>query len=57
MNLKELNQMQMLTKRIGIITFRDLYNFKQREMRPDETLLQALIRYNNELGEDFEIRR
>lgn len=55
MKLSEFNKLNKLAKKIGIRTFGDLYDFQQREKKENETLVEALIRYNKELGEDFKI--
>lgn len=55
MKLTELNKIYALAKRIGIKTFGELQNFQQRLQQPNQNILQALVSYNNELGEDFEI--
>ena len=45
-----------IMKRIGINTLGDLEMFKRLEQRPNETTAQALKRYMEELGENFEIK-
>lgn len=55
MSYNELKEMNRITKKLGLKTFGDLYNFKQREQDKGETLLQALRRYEKELGAEFEI--
>lgn len=47
--------MKELCKKIGLETQADLLRFKIEEQRDNETLLEALTRYSNELGEDFKI--
>lgn len=45
-----------IMKKIGINTMGDLEMFKRLEQRPNETTAQALKRYMEELGENFEIK-
>lgn len=45
-----------IMKRIGINTLGDLEMFKRLEQRPNETTAQALKRYNEELGKNFQIK-
>ena len=45
-----------IMKQIGINTLADLEMFKRLELRPNETVEQALKRYLQELGKDFEIK-
>jgi len=45
-----------IMKQIGIETIGDLEKFKKEVVRLNETVEQALKRYLQELGKDFEIK-
>lgn len=47
--------MKELCKKIGLETQSDLLRFKNEQQIEGETLLEALTRYSNELGENFKI--
>lgn len=45
-----------IMEQIGIKTLGDLEMFKRLELRPNETVEQALKRYLQELGENFKVK-
>lgn len=47
--------MKELCKKIGLETMEDLLLFKTKIQQKGETVLEALQRYADELGEDFRL--
>lgn len=54
-SLGELDEVYKLSKEIGINTFTELSDFLKRQKQGNESNLQTLKRYRNELGNDFKL--
>lgn len=56
MQIKGLQKLIRLAKKIGLKTLGDLEDFYKRESLNGEDLITTLERYNAELGEYFEVK-
>lgn len=57
MNIKKLQELKNLTKKIGIYTSKDLQSFQRLQNCNGKNILQALKTYSEELGDDFTIKQ
>lgn len=53
--IDELEKIRILCKQIGIKTNRDINRFLNEIKRPEESVLEGLERYWQELGENFKV--
>ena len=56
MSAEEAKELMQLAKEIGLKTGKELNDFASRETYEGESVLDALRRYRNDLGDDFELK-